>query len=72
MSCVADRRLGSDLALLGLWRRPVATTPIRPRAWEPPYAAGAALKKGKKKKKKKIYLKIPDDNINEKNYLHLH
>ena len=27
---------------LWLWRRPVATAPIRPLAWEPPYAAGAA------------------------------
>ena len=31
-----------DLALLWLWRRPVATAPIQPLAWEPPYAAGAA------------------------------
>ena len=34
-----------DPALLWLWRRPAATAPIRPLAWEPPYAAGAALKK---------------------------
>ena len=26
-----------------------ATTPIRPLAWEPPYAADAALEKDKKK-----------------------
>ena len=26
--------------------------PIRPLAWEPPYAAGAALEKGKKTKNK--------------------
>ena len=26
-----------------LWCRPVATAPVRPLAWEPPYAAGAAL-----------------------------
>ena len=38
-----------DLALLWLWCRPVATAPIRPLAWEPPYAAGAALEKAKKK-----------------------
>ena len=30
-----------------------ATAPIRPLAWEPPHAAGAALEKTKKKKKKK-------------------
>jgi len=49
--------------LLWLWRRPVATAPIQPLAWEPPYAAGVAQeiatttttkdKKTKKKKKKK-------------------
>ena len=30
-----------------------AVAPIRPLAWESPYAVGAALKKKKKKKKKK-------------------
>ena len=30
--------------LLWLWCRPVATAPVRPLAWEFPYAAGAALK----------------------------
>ena len=28
--------------MLWLWRRLVATAPIQPLAWEPPYAAGAA------------------------------
>ena len=42
MSCGVGRRRGSDPALLWLWRRPVATAPIGPLAWEPPYAAGAA------------------------------
>ena len=32
------RRRGSDPELLWLWRRPAATAPIRPLAWEPPYA----------------------------------
>ena len=41
---------GSDLALLWLWRRPSATVLIRPLAWEPPCAVGAALEKTKKKK----------------------
>ena len=33
--------------MLWLWHRLAATAPIRPLAWEPPYAsgAGAALKK---------------------------
>ena len=39
--------------LLWLWYRPVATAPIRPLAWDPPYAASVALKRQKKKKKKK-------------------
>ena len=34
-----------DPALLWLWRRLVATPPIRPLAWEPPCASGAALEK---------------------------
>ena len=31
-----------------LWCRPVATAPIGPLAWEPPYAAGVALEEKKK------------------------
>ena len=38
-------RHGSTLALLWLWHRPAATAPIRPLAWEPPYAVGTALEK---------------------------
>ena len=45
MSCGVGRRRGLDLALLWLWRRSAATAPIRPLAWEPPYAVGGALKK---------------------------
>jgi len=51
MSCGVDCRHGSDPALLWLWHRLAAVAPIRPLAWEPPYAAGAALKRPKKKKK---------------------
>ena len=50
MSCGTGRRDGSDLALLWLWRRPAAVAPIRPLAWEPPYATGAALEKAKRQK----------------------
>ena len=56
MSCGVGCRRGSDPALLWLWRRPVATAPIQPLAWEPPCAARAAqemAKKIKKTKKKK-------------------
>ena len=42
VSCGVGCRLGSDPTLLWLWRRLVATAPIGPLAWEPPYAAGAA------------------------------
>ena len=53
VSCGVGRRRDWDTALLWLWCRPVATAPIRPLAWEPPYAAGVALEKAKKKKEKK-------------------
>ena len=38
-----------DPVLLWLWRGPVATAPIRPLAWQPPYAVGVALKIQEKK-----------------------
>ena len=40
-----------DPALLWLWRGPVATVLIRPLAWEPACAVGAALKSKKTKQK---------------------
>ena len=45
MSCGVGGRRRSDSALLWLWCRLAATAPIPPLAWEPPYAAGVALKK---------------------------
>ena len=61
MSCGVGHRCGLDPALLWLWRRPVATAPIGPLAWEPPYAAGAAqeIAKRQKIKKKKGNLEFP-------------
>ena len=53
MTCGIDHRHGSDLALLWLWHRPAAIAPIRPLAWEFPYAVGAALKSKKKKEREK-------------------
>ena len=53
MSCGIGHRRVSDPALLWLWHRLAAAAPIRPLAWEPPYATGAAQEKAKKKKKKK-------------------
>ena len=52
MSCGVGHRLGSDPVLLWLWYRPAAIAPIRPLAWEPPYAAGATLEKTKRQKKR--------------------
>ena len=40
-----------ELVWLWLWCRPAAVAPIGPLAWEPPYAADAALKNKIKKKK---------------------
>ena len=44
--------------MLWLWHRPAVIAPIRPLAWEPPYAAPVAQKRRRKEKKRK-----------EKNYL---
>ena len=49
MSCAVGGRHSSDPALLWLWLwcRSAATAPIQPLAWEPPCAAGRALKRKK-------------------------
>ena len=49
------RRHGSDPMLLWLWLSMAATASIGPLAWEPPYAAGAALEKTKTNKQTKNY-----------------
>ena len=41
-----------DPVLLWLWCRPAAVAPIRPLAWEPPYASGVALRSKNKNKNK--------------------
>ena len=48
VSCSAGHRHGSDPALIWLWGRVAAAAPIRPLAWEPPYATSAALKRKQK------------------------
>ena len=53
MSCGVGCRRSLDPAMPWLWCRPAARAPIRPIAWAPPYAEGAALKSKKKEKKKK-------------------
>ena len=53
MSCGVVHRCYSDPGLLWLWRRAVATALIGPLAWEPPYAADAALKRQKDEHREK-------------------
>ena len=50
-AAVIGHRCGSDAMLLWLCRKQAAVALLQPLAWEPPYAAGAALEKKKKKKK---------------------
>ena len=65
MNCGIGRRRGSDPALLWLWRRPAATLPIRPIAWESPYAAGVALEK---KKMERINIQKHDSGMKASQY----
>ena len=51
VSCTVSRLRGSDPVWLWLWLAVVA--PIRPLAWEPPYAVGMTLKRQKDQKKRK-------------------
>ena len=53
VSCGVGCRRGLDPVLLCLWCRLVAMAPIRPLAWEPPYAMGVAQEMAKRQKKKK-------------------
>ena len=53
MSYGVGCRCSSDPVLLWLLHKPVVTALIGPLAWEPPYAAGAALEKAKRQKKKR-------------------
>ena len=69
MSCGVGRRHGSDPALLWLWRLLLAATPpIRPLAWEPQYAVGAAQEMGKKKDRKKKSKKKKKKISNARSY----
>ena len=53
MSCGVGHKCGLVLVLQWLWHRPSATAPIEPLAWEPPYAASAALKRQKQQQQQK-------------------
>ena len=52
MSCGLGHRCGSGPELLWLWCRLAPVALIRPLAWEPLYAAGAALEKTKKERER--------------------
>ena len=56
MSCGVGHICGLDPLVLWLWRRLAARAPIRPLAWEPPYASGSALEKAKIQEKKNAKL----------------
>ena len=58
MSCGVGRRCGLNLALL--WRRLAATGTIQPLAWEPPYAAGTALKRQTDRQKENYKMSLRD------------
>ena len=57
MCCGLGRRCSLDLALLWLWNRLAAATPIQSLDQMSPYATSAALKR--KEKKKKIISLVP-------------
>ena len=52
------------MASLWQWRRLAATAPIRPPAWEPPCATGAALEKTNKTKQTKTKMAWPKKERN--------
>ena len=52
MSCGVDLGGRRIIKKLWLWCRAAAAAPILPLAWEPPYAAGAALERQKQTKPK--------------------
>ena len=57
VSCGVGHRHCLD-PMAWLWCRLAAAVLIQPLDWEPPYAAGAALKSQKRKKKKRQYFRL--------------
>ena len=57
--CRSQTRLGSGIAVAVALA--VTAAPIRPLAWESPYAMGVALVKKKKKDKKVIMANVNED-----------
>ena len=72
MSCGVGRRLNSDPSLLWLWCRQAAVALIWHLAWEPPYAAIAALKSKNKEYYPTVKTHVLHKNsINESQKLHI-
>ena len=59
MSWGIGHSLSLDPALLWLWQRPAATALIRPLAWEPPCATGAALEKTENNNNNMVKIGVP-------------
>ena len=59
MNCGVGRKSTLDPVLLWQRCRPAAVAAIQPLAWEPPYAAGVALKRQKKKERKHQLIPSP-------------
>ena len=61
MSCGAGSRYGWYMALQWLWCKQAETAPIRPLAWEPPYAeVQPSIDKKKKKYRKQEAQRDPN------------
>ena len=71
MSCGVGHRHGLDPMLLWLQCRLAATAPIRPLAWELPYAKGVALKKRRKGGRKEVENPITRSLPGEQTYWRL-
>ena len=70
-SCGVGHRGSLDPVFLWLWHMPVVIVPVRPLAWELPFAAGTSLKSKYIYKYKHIYilLKCSYNLFNEENFL---
>ena len=82
MSCGVGCRRSLGPTLLWLWRRLAATAPIRPLAWELPYAKGAAQeiakththkkKRRRRRRRSRLDALITADETDESLHMYLH
>ena len=61
-----------DPVLLWLWHRPVATAPIQPLAWEPPYAVRAAQEMAKRQQQKNGHWRSSGRGLAVMNLISIH